>query len=82
MDWLLPLAFNLVVGVLMAGYLIRAVRRFERTADRIEADMDRAFAERMREYDQTRDAIRASMRADIDQAIAALPFTPTPPARR
>jgi uncharacterized membrane protein YccC len=81
MDWLLPLAFNLAVGVLLAAYLIRAVRRFERTADRIEADMDRAFGEQMRKYDQARDDIRASMRADIDQAIAALSSAPALPAR-
>lgn len=64
--------FNICVGLLLAAYLLRAVRRFERRADAIMAKMDEAHAESMRKYDIARDEIRASMRARVDQMIAEM----------
>jgi hypothetical protein len=64
--------FNLCVGLLLAGFLLRAVRRYERRADKVMAGLDAAHAEDMRKYDIARDEIRASMRRKVDQAVAEL----------
>jgi hypothetical protein len=64
------MVFNLCVGLLFAGFLLRAVRRFERRADAIMAKIDRRHEENMREYDIARDEIKASMRTQVDRAIA------------
>ena len=61
-----PFVFNLCIGLLLAAYLLRAVRRFERTADRIMTKIDQWHAEELRKYDVARDEIRASMRAQVD----------------
>ncbi len=67
-----PMLFNLCVGLLLAGYLLRAVRRFERTADRIMTKIDQWHAEELHKFDIARDEIRASMRAQVDRAIAEM----------
>ncbi len=64
------LVFNLCIGLLFAGYLLRAVRRFERRVDAIIAKLDESDAESQRKYDAARDEIRDSMRAQVDRAIA------------
>ena len=66
------MVFNLCVGLLFAGYLLRAVRRFERTADRIMVKLDRRTEERMRMLEHERDAIKTSMRSQVDRAIAEM----------
>ncbi|MBA4063474.1 MAG: hypothetical protein C0501_07130 [Isosphaera sp.] len=77
------LLFNLCVGLLLAAYLLRAVRRFERTADAVMARLDREHAERMarldrehaeemRKYSVACEEIRASLRAQTDRAIAEM----------
>jgi len=81
--------FNLCVGLLLAGYLLRAVWRFERRADAIMAKLDQAHEARMarlneayetelRKYDTARDEIRASMRTQVDRAIAEINATIVP----
>jgi hypothetical protein len=73
--------FNLCVGLLLAGYLLRRVRRFERRADELLARMDREHDERiaryhrfrdecLRDYDTARDEIRESMRSQVDGALS------------
>lgn len=64
--------FNLCVGLLLAGFLLRAVRRFERRADAILAELDRRHAENMRNYDIARDQIRTSLHEQTDRAIAEM----------
>ena len=75
--------FNLCVGMLLAGYLLRGVRRFEHRADEVMAKLDRWHAERLakidqayevelRKYDIARDEIRESMREQVARAIAEL----------
>lgn len=78
--------FNLCVGLLLAGYLLRGVRRFERRVDAIMAKLDERHAERMarldrlhaeemRKYDTARDEIRESMRSQVDAAIVEMQRT-------
>lgn len=78
--------FNLCVGLLLAGYLLRGVRRFERRADAVMAKLDARHAARMArldawadaeeaKYDIARNEIRASMRAQFDAAIAEMTAT-------
>ena len=73
--------FNLCVGLLLAAYLLRRVRRFAHRADELMARIDREHEARMarsdrfrdeclREYDTAREEIRASMRAQVNAAIA------------
>jgi hypothetical protein len=75
--------FNLCVGLLLAGYLLRSVRRFERRVDALMAELDARHAahmarldrwreEELRKFDIARDEIRKSMREQIDAAIAEL----------
>lgn len=75
--------FNLCVGLLLAGYLLRGVRRFERRADKVLAKIDRwhaeqvakierAYGEERRKYDVARDEIKASLRAKVNRAIAEM----------
>jgi hypothetical protein len=64
--------FNLCMALLFAGFLLRAVRRFERTADAIIAKLNEDDAESQRKFDAARDEIRASMRVATDQAIAEM----------
>ncbi len=66
------LMFNLCVGLLFAAYLLRAVRRFELRADAVMVELDRRHEETLRKYDVARDEIRASMRSQIDEAIAEM----------
>ncbi len=67
-----PFVFNLCVGLLLAAYLLRAVRRFERRADAVMAGLDRWEAEEFRKYDIAEAEIKASMRAKGDAAIAEM----------
>jgi hypothetical protein len=75
--------FNLCVGLLLAAYLLRGVRRFERRADAlmakfverhlaISAKLERNHQEEMRRFDIAREEIKASMRARVDRAIAEM----------
>ena|SRR6266540_3617784 len=71
MLWL-SVIFNLAVGLLFAGLLLRSVRRFERRADAMMARLDADDAESQRRFDEARDQIKTSMRRQIDQAIAEM----------
>jgi hypothetical protein len=64
--------FNLCIALLFAGFLFRAVRRFERRVDAIIAKLNEDDAESQRKFDAARDEIRASMRAATDRAIAEM----------
>jgi RNA processing factor Prp31 len=64
--------FNLCVGLLFAAYLLRGVRRFERRVDSIIARMDAADAASQARYDAARDEMRASLRAQVDRAVAEM----------
>ena len=64
--------FNLCVGLLLAGLLLRRVRLFERRMDAIMARFDEADAASQRAFDRTREEIRASMRAQVDATIAEM----------
>jgi nitrogen fixation protein NifU and related proteins len=64
--------FNLCVGLLLAAYLLRGVRRFERRADAIMAKLDRWHADELGKFDIARDEIKASLRAQVDAAIAEM----------
>ncbi len=66
------IAFNLIMGLVYAGFLLRAVRRYERTADAILAKIDLAEAESDRKYELARDEIKASLRDKVDRAIAEM----------
>ncbi|MCI0701938.1 MAG: hypothetical protein L0241_12725 [Planctomycetia bacterium] len=77
------MVFNLCVALVLAAYLLRAVRRFERRADEIMAKLDQQAAsftaeldqqheENMGKYDIARDEIRDSMRTQVDAAIAEM----------
>lgn len=70
------LLFNLGMGILFASFLLRAVRRFERRADALLAALDAAEAEELRKYDDARDEIRASLREQVDEAIAHMRAEP------
>ena len=61
---------NLCVGLLLAAYLLRAVRRFERRADAVMAKLDQWHAAELQKFDLARDEIRASVREKVDRAIA------------
>lgn len=75
--------FNLCVGLALAAWLLRRTRRFERFADALMERMDRAHDENMRRYDDARDEIRDSMRAQVDAAIATFRTDfPTLPKKR
>lgn len=64
--------FNLCVGLLLAWYLWRTVRRFERRMDALIARIDVADKAEQRAFARARDEIRAAMRARIDAAIAEM----------
>jgi hypothetical protein len=64
------MVFNLCVGLLFAGFLLHAVRRFERRADALMAELDRRHEQRMRKLDAERDEVLASLRARTDRSIA------------
>jgi hypothetical protein len=70
--------FNLCVALLLAGYLLRAVRRFERTVDRIEGKMEASFAEQMLKYDAARGGINRLVRGALECAIQFTPSGSTP----
>src|SRR5579872_4295600 len=67
--------FNLCVGLLCAAFLFRAVHRYERRADAIMAKLDQDQELSIRKWDEARMEIRASMRAQTDEAIASMQAT-------
>ena len=69
---MIGLIFNLCISTIFAGFLIRAVRRFELRADAVMERMDRTFFTELKKYDEARDEIRASMQASINASIAEL----------
>jgi hypothetical protein len=64
--------FNLCVALLFTAYLLRGVRRYERRADAIMAKLDCEHQAQLQKYDALRDEIRASMRSQVDEAIAEM----------
>ena len=66
-----PMIFNLCVGLLLAGYLLRGVRRFERRADTVMDELDRRHKERMQRLETERAEMQRAMRSSVDQMIEA-----------
>lgn len=63
---------HLTVSIVFVGLLLRAVRRYENRADEQMKRMDDVYERQMQKYDNARDEIRASMRAQVDGMIAEL----------
>lgn len=63
---------HLTVSAVFIGLLLRALRRYGRHIDAIIAKLDEDAAESQRLFDAARDEIRASMRAQVDAAIAEM----------
>ncbi len=63
---------HLTVSAVFIGLLVRALRRYDRHVDAIIAKLDEDDAASQRAFDVTRDEIKASMRAQVDAAIAEM----------